>query len=333
MEGKPGVEGLWVREDHFVGIPEMIEIGQKKQNYKNMSQTILFPEISDNSIHSYREVLQQYQRVIKENAGALIGMTFTKEIKPLGSILLTCIIHDLLFRQIQPLVLQQPHPGKQPDEYLKEVEFYKNFRLIDNNLGLREKKTMTIPVRLIKKMDLGYIEEIPYWLGKKSGADEEIIRQSVQINLVEAINNVIDHSGSPFGCYVHGYGYKTPPIMILVIMDFGMGFLKSLKRDYPEIKDDVTAITSAVEKGYSSKMKSEKRPRGAGLSHIRDFMKSTGKLEVVSGNGRWVQELGGKISTEQLRFHFPGSYLFLQFDINKLGPFIDSSDLDDVKLF
>lgn len=287
-----------------------------------------FPERSGDSIQAYRDVVTSYQRALASTDVVVVDLSNVRFIRPVGLNLACCIIESLL-RSDRPVRFKRPGLSN-VDRYLTDKEFYEAFNIQDQDVQANV-RTTSVQLRRVDQLDFGYLNQIPYWLQRNSTLDPTVIREVIQINLVEAIKNVLEHSGSSFGCYLSAQAYhqQVPPALVFCVMDFGVGFRSNLQPVYPEIRDDVTALISAVESGISSRRKIEQRARGAGLDVIRGFMEMMGRLEIVSGTGYWTQEPGGRVRTEHLSFRFPGSYLLLSFEIERLKRYGEEMELDE----
>jgi hypothetical protein len=289
---------------------------------------IKFPGRSGDFVDVYREALSSYIRALTSNEVSTVDLSDVQFVRPVGLNVVCCIIASLLLKG-RAVHFQRPRL-KDVERYLSDDGFYETFNVQGQSVQANVRAT-SVQLRRIDQLDIGYLDQIPYWLERNSTLDPRVIREVVQINLVEAIKNVLEHSRSSFGCYVCAQAYhkQTPPALVFCVMDFGVGFLSNLQPVYPEIRDDVTALKSAVESGVSSRRKIEQRARGAGLDVIRGFMKRMGRLEIVSGAGRWIQEAGGRVNAERLPFQFPGSYLLFNFEVERLKRYSEELDVQE----
>jgi len=145
----------------------------------------------------------------------------------------------------------------------------------------------------------------------------------IMVTMPEVINNVFDHSDSPFGCYVCAEAYPQEHRLMLSVMDFGVGFLYRLNPRYPQLTSDAEAIALAVKDGVSSRPTG--KHAGSGLYILSDWSKGReGDLEFISQNGRWTQSPRGVTRTEDLPFSFPGTCINLRIRTDKLPKQEDS---------
>jgi len=290
--------------------------------------TIKFPEQSYDSVDVYHNVLSSYKKTVCIDGTVTVDLSEVKFIKPVGLNLTCCMIASLLLRG-RAVSFKRPL-SMSVEKYLTDEGFYKTFDIQDQSVRANPRETSVQLRQIAQKIDYGYINQIPYWLNQNSQLDPNVIREVVQINLVEAIKNVLDHSKSSFGCYVCAQAYHRQSLLVFCVMDFGVGFRANLQPVYPEIQDDVVALTRAVESGVSSLRKIDQRPRGAGLDVIRGFMKRMGTLEIVSGAGRWVSDPKGRVQTDRLPVSFPGSYLLLNLEIQRLKDYSEELAEDNI---
>jgi hypothetical protein len=151
-----------------------------------------------------------------------------------------------------------------------------------------------------------YFLKVSYWLKRNSALSLEEIQGVINVPLPEMINNVLDHSQSPIGCYICAQAYPQGGRLLLSVVDLGVGFLTTLKNRYPYLTCEAEAIDLAVQPGISSK--STVRNAGAGLDVIRGFLQHySGEFEIISNNGRWFQNAEGQCATRTLPFAFPGT--------------------------
>lgn len=211
--------------------------------------------------------------------------------------------------------------------YLEDIGFFKEFR-VDGEKVYQNLRSTSVALKRLTCYEGTYLESIVYWLSKNANIPIKSAQDFVSINLVEAINNVFDHSNSEIGCYISAQAYHKENRVILSVLDMGIGFYNSLKSFYNDIKNDVEAINKAVTEGISSKRFSENRVRGLGLSNISGFLKGRGELTIVSHQGFWRQKRDGKTIAKELPYKFLGTCLNI--DIEKFSIYDIICDKEDV---
>lgn len=212
-------------------------------------------------------------------------------------------------------------------KYLEDIGFFKEFR-IEREKVFQSLRSTSVALKRLTCYDGTYLESIVYWFSKNANIPIKSAQDFVSINLVEAINNVFDHSKSEIGCYISAQAYHKENRVILSVLDLGVGFYNSLKSFYNEIKNDVEAINKAVTEGISSKRFLENRVRGLGLSNISGFLKSRGEFTIISNRGFWRQKRNGEIITKELPYKFLGTCLNI--DVEKFSIYDIISDKEDI---
>lgn len=117
-------------------------------------------------------------------------------------------------------------------------------------------------------------------LHKLSRSDLTAIEWSVQ----EITDNVINHSESSSGGYVQLSTLKSRGIVEFVVSDAGIGIPESLRRSFPELTSDTTALDRAIREGVT---RDKQIGQGNGLfGSFEICWASEGYFEIDSGYGR-----------------------------------------------
>ncbi len=190
------------------------------------------------------------------------------------------------------------------NQYLERQGFYEHFNI--TNKGLSSSKNTSVTLRNLYEMEGNYLTDIINWITSNSKIDSTNAYDFVQINLVEIITNVFDHSKSEIGCYISAQAYNKKHQLSLSIVDLGIGFLESLKNSYPALENSIDAIDKAIEEGTSSKKGGEIKSRGLGLNNVSGFLRNRGNLEIISYDGLWKQDNNGTVKKTTLDFSFKG---------------------------
>lgn len=130
----------------------------------------------------------------------------------------------------------------------------------------------------------------------------------------ETVENSIDHSGT---IAMDGYCYyivqkyeKNGKIEIqIAVGDIGVGMLTSLRREFPNVKNDVEAICGALLEGKSGR----KMGGGLGYHSIKDALSNLkGRLIIRSGMGIIKYKLdknNPRIYRERMKVRYPGTQI------------------------
>lgn len=106
----------------------------------------------------------------------------------------------------------------------------------------------------------------------------------------EIMDNVVLHSGSSAGYFMVQYLQKER-LLKTCVFDLGQGILASFKNSQYSPSDAIEAVKLAVEPNVTSG-----NGQGNGLYGLREIVKqsSNGRLQITSGDGKYVLSTGGK---------------------------------------
>lgn len=283
-----------------------------------------FPSQSVNEISHYLSLLSEFNETLNITKGnILFDCEDIQFIRPFGINLLSAMIFYHL--QHGNKVLFKGPKDSSVHKYLLDQGFFQEFNIEQEHVTSMPRST-SVALRRLEGVDGTYLDNIANWLNYNGDIPLRVAQDLVSISLLEAINNVFDHSQSSIGCYISAQAYHKQNQLSLSILDFGIGLLNSLKPFYPDIKDDVEAINKAVLEGVSSKRKLEKRVRGVGLTNISGFLKNRGSMEIISYKGYWFQNHEGTINTRMLSCPLKGTCVNLYIDKQSI---LDISDMGE----
>ncbi len=287
---------------------------------------ITFPPWCNDSIHSYGGVLTEYNSLIAKNKiEVAFDCSSVNFITPLGLNILSCLLFSMLGKN--DVFLYRPKHNK-VDGYLKDQGFYGEFKIQDDSSLTSQPRNTSVGLkRMHESIEYSYFEEVETWLNRNIDCPEKMMKEIVNPNVVEVVHNVRDHSQSRIGCYISAQAYHRNDTLIFVIMDLGIGFLKSLNPRFPSIGSNSEAIEKAVQEGVSSK--SRPNNMGAGLSVICGYLVERGSVEIISHDGYWTQKKNGQKSSQQLAFSLPGSCVILKFDKSSIRKRFEQEKLDE----
>jgi hypothetical protein len=288
---------------------------------------ITFPQWCNDSIYTYEDVLTEYNLLAaKDKIEVVFDCSNVNFITPLGLNILSCFLYSMLEKK-NTVFLKKPQK-KIVDKYLTDQGFYCEFMIQeDSSLTSQPRNTSIGLKRMYNPIEYSYFEEVEAWLNRNIDCSEKMMKEIVNPNVVEVVQNVSDHSQSRIGCYISAQAYHKNDILIFVIMDLGIGFLKSLSPRFSNIKSNSEAIKKAVQEGVSSK--SRPNNMGAGLSIICGYLIERGSVEIISYDGYWKQKQNGEESSEQLDFSLPGSCVILSFDKGSIKKRFEQEKLDE----
>lgn len=260
------------------------------------------------NIRDYKFAVQCYREAMHAPEPVRIELGNVELLRPFGLNLLSGMIYDLL-RRGQDVSLTPPQ-NERVNRYLTNQGFFNEFLVQQYGRLKRATKSTSVGLRRLDELDYTYLSSVAYWLNKHSQISIDRIQDMVMLTLPEIINNVFDHSASPFGCYVCAEAYPSEHRLMLSVVDFGVGFYQSLSPTYRQLNTDAEAIELAVKPGISSKTK--KNNAGRGLYILSDWARQCeGDLEIISLDGHWKQSQNGMASARTLPYDFPGSCINL----------------------
>ena len=274
-----------------------------------------FPKQCSNDISDYKGVIHVYRQLINApEQDVLFDCGDMSFVCPMGVNILALLIQSLS-RQVSRKIFFTPPNNNSCGNYLDNQGFYKEFDIQNNIITVAPLNT-TVGLRRIKNFEPLYLEEIALWLNRNSDLPQEAINDAVKITLSEIINNVIDHSQSPIGCYVSAQAYPGEQNLMLSVADLGIGFLGTLHARYKNLKNDKEAIALAVQSGVSAKSRGGNA--GAGLDILSDFLgRYAGDFKIISMDGVWHQSPDG-IVNDTIPFSFPGTCITIILNNQKI---------------
>lgn len=269
---------------------------------------IPFRHDGSENISDYRFAIACFREAVLAIEPVRIDMGSVGFLRPFGLNLLAGMISELL-RHGQDVSLTPPS-NQEVQKYLSDQGFYLEFPTGPSGSIRSSPKSTSVGLHRLDQFDPQHLERVAYWLRGNSSIPLGRVEDMVMVTMPEIINNVFDHSESPFGCYVCAQAYPREQRLLLSVIDFGKGFYASLSPHYRRISNDAEAIALAVQQGISSKTR--RRNAGRGLYILSEWVKErNGQLEIVSQSGHWKQDSQGIPHTRNLSFDFPGSCINL----------------------
>lgn len=154
-----------------------------------------------------------------------------------------------------------------------------------------------------------------YFSNKYPGTDFFMLNNC----LSELYFNIFDHAeanGVSFS-YIH---CDDEEIIHIAICDFGKGIADTMKKAFPEIKDDQAALVKALEKGVSAKTQAHNA--GFGLDNVISCLEEGAELRIIS-NGAFLVSFkkDGKVETitRLLPFYLKGTLIYFDLPISSFG--------------
>lgn len=132
----------------------------------------------------------------------------------------------------------------------------------------------------------------------------------------ELLNNVTDHASSPVGGFAMAQYYPSHKKVQFAVADRGCGFLQNIEAKFPEITNEIEAITKAMEKSVTAscnEMYGQNRNAGYGLYTLQFILSQTkGSLLIIS-NDSFVCLQGEQIAKGQTDTPWHGTVVAFEF--------------------
>lgn len=153
---------------------------------------------------------------------------------------------------------------------------------------------------------------------KKQAPLKDVVLNNMVHCLLEVMENVIHHAGSPTNGLACGQAYPGSRAVELAIVDCGIGIQASLRKNpqYRErINSDEDAVRLAVKKGVTS---TPSRNTGEGLFFVAELLARSGKMKVHSGEAVLTTSPQGMVVTPAS--NWPGTLVGLRFELKRTVP-------------
>lgn len=271
---------------------------------------ILIPFRHDCSekVTDYKLTVQFYRQAMFAIEPVRIELGYVDYLRPFGLNLLAGVMYDLLIRGLEVSVTLPT--SQRVEQFLMDHGFFDEFFIHTSGRVSRVPRSTSVGLRRLDELDGSHLSSVVHWLNQHIQVSLERIEDMVMVTMPEIINNVFDHSQSPFGCYVCAEAYPREQRVMLSVLDFGGGFYRQLYPHYPQLRNNKDAIALAVKEGITSKP--TKRNAGRGLKILSDWAKTCkGDLEIISQNGHWVQNQSGATEARTIPYDFPGTCINL----------------------
>ncbi len=170
-------------------------------------------------------------------------------------------------------------------------------------------ESVTTPVRVFRdSIPTGAIEEVAL-LAKRTMQLSQVAEHDLNLVLSELIQNVLDHSKSPFGGLVSARAYRDQRDVRVAVADFGVGIRRSLA---PRVAapNDKEAIRLALREEVSGKTSG--RNLGLGLSHLHAIVRLTKGRMVIYSYGGFLRYENDHDAFVSAKPGYPGTIAFVR---------------------
>jgi len=263
--------------------------------------------------NNYRDwiLFIQENRIPKYKTSDRVLFNFKKLnfILPFQIVSLACLIEELYTNGIGVSFYCE---NTKMCEYLNDIKFFTYWSgKFDRSKFIPNSKSTSLCLWQINKNWIdNYAPASQKYFERNFLNDKDLI--SLNIAIVEAMNNVCDHSGSSIQGYTISQIYPNLEILRTSICDFGVGIVNKIISNSENTLTEVQAINSAMQLGFTTK--SHKQNAGLGLPNLRsNVIGKKGKLNICTNLIRMeINELDA-ISVMNLSQTFNGTLIDFYF--------------------
>lgn len=273
------------------------------------------------------ELVGIHNRLMQTQGNVVLDASQTARVQPLGAAILAVAIARREHAGL-PKVAWVPPSNDECAAFLAEIGFP---LYVTGTAEERAAATFhgTLELRQIKALDPTYHKDVADLLASRVPGTTEDVSHLVHVCLNELMGNVVDHSNSPVGCFIHTRWYAKDGNVRIAIVDAGDGIpnvLRSVAR-YARSNDKTLLHEAVVTEGVTSRP--PPRKGGYGLKTIRAIVtERNGSLLVISGGARFLVRGHGRPQAREISpMDFAGTAIELDFrplpemDTNEQGVF------------
>lgn len=127
-----------------------------------------------------------------------------------------------------------------------------------------------------------------------------------QSSIFEIARNTSDHSRTSKIIFSGQYYPKLDELRIS-IADLGIGIPGTVFNSTPAFRSDSERINYATQSGMTSRK--NEHARGLGLFNIKETLRGSGEITIISQFGTWKQDIDGCVTLQELVNPFPGTII------------------------
>jgi len=273
----------------------------------------------------------------RSNAGRLFIFDFRQIsfLFPYHLTSLACLIEEYRLSGARIRILYRE--GTDSGNFIKYSKFDQYWTSNSNrNYCLKARLTNTMPIwkHKVENID-AFAGVIQNFYAAHSLKEKDLT--PLRLTVVEALNNITDHSESKVSGFIATQFYKQKSELCISICDFGKGIPNKVNEFIGDVKgrlDDSQALQKALELGFSTK--SNPHNRGFGLDIILTIVKANkGEITIVSNRAfysKQIQSVNVKSELDNLAFSFPGTYLVIKLNTSHFQ-LLEAESSEEVELF
>lgn len=125
-------------------------------------------------------------------------------------------------------------------------------------------------------------------------------------SIFEIARNTSDHSRTSKIIFSGQY-YPNLDELRISIADLGIGIPYTVFNSTPSFHSDSDRIDYATQSGMTSRK--NEHARGLGLFNIKETLKGSGEITIISKYGTWKQDIDGNVQLQDMANSFPGTII------------------------
>ena len=246
-------------------------------------------------------------------------------IRPVHLSTLACLIEE--YHSMNVRLKFKIKPNSSTGRFLTYIKFdkYWNKNFDRNNCFLNLRKDI-LPVWQLQdeRIDsFGKLAQEFYTKHCSPGKDLTALRLTV----VEALNNIQDHSESKVSGFVFTQYFKPRSELIISICDFGVGIANKvnsyLKKEGAKELTNAEALEKALQLGFTTKSKPNNA--GRGLDNILSYVKTTnGEIQIITNRALYSNKVKNSIPmpiiSDDMKLSFNGTVIEIKLDTRNFIP-------------
>lgn len=240
---------------------------------------------------------------------------------PAGINILTLIGYYLMSKK--SFKIRQNLPTKKEVNDFLSISGFKHFVGLKNNKDVKKTNSPneTYKIRRFDWVNDNEIDNLIKMIETELKMSLNV-KSRIFENIAELIMNVVQHSSSPFDCFVIGQAYPRSHNIRYCIGDAGIGIKNHLSNNYPDLakKNSCEAIKLSLQDGVTGNKSGENI--GAGLYDLTNLVKLCGgSFIILSGDGFYEEivkydnnKMKTEINEKKLNFIFQGTFIDIRLE-------------------
>lgn len=280
------------------------------------------------SIHSDIRI-DNWIRFINENRfvetkssdrGLTIAFESDLFLKPFMLTTLACLIEEYFQNGFRINIVS--NPKFKNSKYLRNIRFddYWSFEFDRDNFTNVQIETTLCLWHISEPMINSYASSAQGYYERNVFPGMEL--EQLNLCLVEAFNNIYDHSNSKIDGYVITQYFPSSHKLEFSICDFGVGIARSVNKFLSDSENNELEDSAAIKKAFEKKFTVQSSPRnmGFGLDNLLSIVKVlNGELFVIANEGYVYFKKNKLLEGKRLEGPFSGTVINIVFDTRRFS--------------